>query len=345
MGPDGCVDVKPVVRTYDPVRGTTVFAGFGSVSVPPGLFDHAAQIRVDPTPAHRLPPPPALPVDRLTIVGDALDLQIRNPSTGALETGGAWNPPVLITLPVPDDVQLPDRDLTAGYHDGTAWQSILRLGTIEAGAPLPELQAAARDGFVLVKRGTFRQIVILTRHATPFAIFGRLGTGAPPIPTPPPVAAPNETETGENRGAPADGGDDETGGADSAEPPAQAPGGKSVSRRTTPRARRLVVRGGAPDLRARRGRVRFSCRVEAPARTCRAALTVRSGKRTIQLGRATAKLRKGETTVSLTLTDDARTRLAKARRAGLKVTLRLDALGPTGAVLSTASRAVRLRAA
>jgi hypothetical protein len=91
---------------------------------------------------------------------------------GVPDSGGNWDPPLEIVLPVPAEAaDLADSEIVA-YFDteaaGTAWTPIPYIG---ARAQPITLNAGEADGYFVTGSGANREVHILTRHATTFSIF------------------------------------------------------------------------------------------------------------------------------------------------------------------------------
>jgi hypothetical protein len=156
-----------------------------------------------PTVADRSPLDPATPAAPVGDDGavDALsayvDVEIERAGQG--DTGGGWNPPLRIDVPVADiagrDVgAIPDGDLSVYFHAAGAWTAIPYVGdrAVPAlrffGAPFctdpaadpttcPNAATTEQDGYYVTGSGDGRVVHILTRHATTFGVFGPKGTG------------------------------------------------------------------------------------------------------------------------------------------------------------------------
>jgi hypothetical protein len=261
-------------------------------------------------------------------MGNVFDVQIRKLSTGEFVHGGDWDPPLEIVMDLPSvAANIPDEEIVAAYYGGSpaAWQRIPYLGHPGPSQPDPTLNGLAQqDGFFVRGTGAGRQTHILTRHATPFAMF-------------------RQTKNADNGGGGADNGGGTGGGGTG--------GGGGTSTQTTPQPptvpfvapqlAKLTVTGGAAKLKAKRGRLTITCRAAAPANTCR--VTIRQGKREKgkMLARGSAPLQAGKANVRVSLTAAGRKALKKARRKAVTVTLLLEARGAAG-TLGSKSRTARL---
>ena len=115
---------------------------------------------------------PTSPSDWVPVASffDVTIVNLTAPGTG--ETG-PFNPPLELTIEVPDFVQnVPDTQLRASFYKNGAWRGIPRLGIIQEGGAPPAFPTAEDDGFYIEKFADGRRTInILTRHLTLFGVF------------------------------------------------------------------------------------------------------------------------------------------------------------------------------
>jgi len=109
-----------------------------------------------------------------------IDVKVRQGERN--DSGGNWDPPLELTFDVPATaVDVPDEQIKAYFDtsESSTWTPIPYIGS--RAQPIT-LMSGESDGYFVTGIGTSRQVHILTRHATTFALFGPAGSG--PIATP-----------------------------------------------------------------------------------------------------------------------------------------------------------------
>ena len=148
------------------------------VLVDPATVSIAAEATVDDL----SPLDMATPGAPVTAAGaaDALSsyISIGIDQSGIGDTGGSWNPPMRIDVPVPATAAGLDDDELLVFFDtaeSTSWTPIPYIGN--RGASATELLERDQDGYYVTGVGADRVVHILTRHATTFGLFGPAGSG------------------------------------------------------------------------------------------------------------------------------------------------------------------------
>ncbi len=245
----------------------------------------------------------------------------RTKATGLRVPNRDWHELVTLQMAVPASMaDVPDSELVAYVYDRRAakWRVIPR-------APVAT-QDRCQDLYGVFTNGSFRQVVVGSRHSGNFTFFRVTDGPAPPTSCDPPVPEPTPVATPPADPAPP--------------PPPPPPPPPAATPALTPPAP-LRVQRPARMLAFRKGRARVACKVPGLASgRCTATLLApaKRGSRPRSLGRGAAAVKAGTGSVTIVLNRAGRKHLRSRKP---RATLRLVVSGPPQPL--TVQRAIALR--
>ena len=146
------------------------------VDVSQDMLNTDATIGIDPSawddPANSADPPPSIGGASSSAITPYIGVHVDQ--GGAEDSGGNWAVPLEIVIAVPGTaVGIPDEQLPVYFDESstTPWQPIPYVGAANDDETPPELAAGVRDGYWVKGAGADREIHVLTRHASTYAVF------------------------------------------------------------------------------------------------------------------------------------------------------------------------------
>ena len=158
-----------------------------SVNVDQDMLNSDSTIEIAPTdesaPENASDPAPSVGGSTSEAITPYIEVTVRQDNEK--DAGGNWAVPLDIVIGVPEAAASITDDRLPVYFDessSTPWKAIPYIGTPDDDATPPTLEAGQQDGYYVTGTGDDREIHVLTRHASTYAIFkAKSGT---PTPTP-----------------------------------------------------------------------------------------------------------------------------------------------------------------
>ena len=155
-----------------------------SVNVDQDMLNGDATIEIAPTddsaPENSGDAPPSIGGDPSEALTQYIEVTVRQ--DGEKDAGGNWTEPLEIVIGVPAAAASISDDRLPVYFDessSTPWKAIPYIGTPDDDVTPATLEAGQQDGYYVTGTGDDREIHVLTRHASTYALFKKSAAPAP----------------------------------------------------------------------------------------------------------------------------------------------------------------------